>query len=339
MEKGAEAHAPETKESPKKKESNEPRLKEKKQKNKNKESTNSSAGSVPQETAKESENNQQQSKAEPSKAEKKRKKIIIIGDSILSSLGKLGLQRNHNVRVRAHPGATSRDIIDHIKPAARKQPDCIIIHAESNDLTNGVNTIQNLKMAIEEAKKESPNTDFVLSTITLCKDEQALDLRVDVNKANDKIKDLAKKLNLKVIENTNIDMLSLGRKKLHLNQRGYSFLAGNFIRFSKSYWTSNSVLSNSVQKIKVNDTSIQNLSADTYVSQFSIENEAESFIQLKSLRLKYQKYIIIGYININWMRNKFESFSLMMKDNLDVLIIAETKIDSTFPDSQFQILG
>ena len=28
-----------------------------------------------------------------------------------------------------------------------------------------------------------------------------------------------------------------------------------------------------------------------------------------------------------------------MKDNLDVLIIAETKIDSTFPDSQFQILG
>ena len=30
---------------------------------------------------------------------------------------------------------------------------------------------------------------------------------------------------------------------------------------------------------------------------------------------------------------------MMVKDQSDVLIIYETKIDSTFPDSQFQILG
>ncbi len=34
---------------------------------------------------------------------------------------------------------------------------------------------------------------------------------------------------------------------------------------------------------------IQILSADTYVSQSSLENEAESFVQLKSLGLKYPK--------------------------------------------------
>ncbi len=75
------------------------------------------------------------------------------------------------------------------------------------------------------------------------------------------------------------------------------------------------------------------------MSQSSLESEAESFVQLKSLRLKYPKNIIIGYININSIRNKFESFSTMVKDDLDVLIISETKIDSTFPDSQFQIPG
>ena len=100
------AQVPDNKESPQKKESNKPRPKEKKQKNMNNESTNSSAGSAPQETAKES-NDRQHSKAEPSKADKKRKKIIIIGDSILNGLDELGLQRNHHVHVRAHPGANS----------------------------------------------------------------------------------------------------------------------------------------------------------------------------------------------------------------------------------------
>ena len=95
--------------------------------------------------------------------------------------------------------------------------------------------IQNLKSAMEEARKESPNTDFALSTITIRKDKQALDMKVDINKANNEIKNLATQLNLKVIENTNIDVSCLGKKKLHLNQRGNSLLAGNFIRFFKAY--------------------------------------------------------------------------------------------------------
>ena len=74
------------------------------------------------------------------------------------------------------------------------------------------------------------------------------------------------------------------------------------------------MLSNPDQTITQNDSSIQILNADTFVSQSSLENEAESFVQLKSLRLKYPKNIIIGYININSIRNKFESFSMMVKD-------------------------
>ena len=60
---------------------------------------------------------------------------------------------------------------------------------------------------------------------------------------------------------------------------------------------------------------------------------------MKKLRLDYPKNIIIGYININSVRNKFEQFSHMMKGMLDIIVIAETKLDSSFPSNQFTISG
>ena len=43
--------------------------------------------------------------------------------------------------------------------------------------------------------------------------------------------------------------------------------------------------------------------------------------------------------NINSIRNKFEALSSFVTDNIDILLISETKIDSTFPDGQFLITG
>ena len=48
---------------------------------------------------------------------------------------------------------------------------------------------------------------------------------------------------------------------------------------------------------------------------------------------------MISYIKINSIRNKFSGFSEMIGENVDVLVIAETKIDSSFPTSQFLIDG
>ena len=48
---------------------------------------------------------------------------------------------------------------------------------------------------------------------------------------------------------------------------------------------------------------------------------------------------MISYININSIRNKFSGFSEMIGENIDALAIAETKIDSSFPTSQFSIDG
>ena len=46
-------------------------------------------------------------------------------------------------------------ITDHLRPTLWKKPDAIIIHAETNDLTNDVNTMKNVRSItkiIEEMK-------------------------------------------------------------------------------------------------------------------------------------------------------------------------------------------
>ena len=49
--------------------------------------------------------------------------------------------------------------------------------------------------------------------------------------------------------------------------------------------------------------------------------------------------MIIAYLNINSIRNKFEFLKPLIADNVDVLTVAETKIDGTFTTSQFVLDG
>ena len=46
---------------------------------------------------------------------------------------------------------------------------------------------------------------------------------------------------------------------------------------------------------------------------------------------------MIGHININSIRNKFEMSSNCIKSDLNILTISEAKLDSTFPSNQFTI--
>ena len=48
---------------------------------------------------------------------------------------------------------------------------------------------------------------------------------------------------------------------------------------------------------------------------------------------------MFGYLNINSVRNKFFSIPHLIDNNIDIFTIAETKLDSSFPDSQFLIPG
>ena len=60
---------------------------------------------------------------------------------------------------------------------------------------------------------------------------------------------------------------------------------------------------------------------------------------LKKLRLRNIGRLTIGYLNINSIRNKFDPLRETVSQNLDILIVAETKIDDSFPKEQFYIEG
>ena len=60
---------------------------------------------------------------------------------------------------------------------------------------------------------------------------------------------------------------------------------------------------------------------------------------LKNIRFKNSNGLIIAFLNINSIRNKIEFLRPLVSHYVDVLIIAETKIDNTFTTSQFIIEG
>ena len=62
-------------------------------------------------------------------------------------------------------------------------------------------------------------------------------------------------------------------------------------------------------------------------------------MDLKALRLTNVNKLIIAHLNLNSLRNKFEFLISLIKDNIDVLMISETKLDESFPTSQFIING
>ena len=61
--------------------------------------------------------------------------------------------------------------------------------------------------------------------------------------------------------------------------------------------------------------------------------------ELRSLRVKNLNKLIIGHLNINSLRNKFELLTHQIKDNIDIIMISETKLDKIFPTSQFFMEG
>ena len=60
---------------------------------------------------------------------------------------------------------------------------------------------------------------------------------------------------------------------------------------------------------------------------------------MSEFRMKYSRNIIIEYININSIRNKFNNFVGVVNSKIGIIVIAETKLDLSFANCQFMING
>ena len=60
---------------------------------------------------------------------------------------------------------------------------------------------------------------------------------------------------------------------------------------------------------------------------------------LKVVRTKNPNRIVLAHFNIKSLRNKFDILTNKVSGNVDVMVISETKLDDSFPESQFKIPG
>ena len=85
---------------------------------------------------------------------------------------------------------------------------------------------------------------------------------------------------------------------------------------------------------ELNSKFLNNLSQDTLKgkgkSHINFENLLFSF--LKKTKSKHPKNLFFGHVNINSIRNKFESVQEIIQNTFDIFLFSETKIGSSFPN-------
>ena len=82
-----------------------------------------------------SPNNTESRDVKPKTNKRKKIRVEILSDSMLNGVQEKGLNKNAdiNIKIRKYPGASSTNILDHIRPSLRKELDRIIIHAGTKD--------------------------------------------------------------------------------------------------------------------------------------------------------------------------------------------------------------
>ena len=162
---------------------------------------------------------------------RKKVRVEILCDSMLNGIQEKGLNKNAdiNIKIRKYPGASSNDILDHIRPSLRKEPDQIIIHAGTNDLTSDHNYLNNVKKIVKMVRETCKNTKLCFSSL-ICRNDLK-DIDEKVKKTNTHLENYCKQQNLDFIDNSNIKKSDLNSRGLHLQERGSSKLAKNFLDY------------------------------------------------------------------------------------------------------------
>ena len=121
----------------------------------------------------------------------------------------------------------------------------------------------------------------------------------------------------------------LNKGKLHLNDTGISRFVRNFRDFLNLFETTWHESTHNL----LNVSSSSSLSG--YPSLSTIDND---LWKIQQQRIIYAKNIIIGHLDINSIRNKFDTLDNIIKA-FDIFLISESKLDNTFLINQFTIGG
>ena len=131
------------------------------------------------------------------------------------------------------------------------------------------------------------------------------------------------------IDIRNIRSDSLYKGGLHLIDKGKAFLAHNFIVY----------LNNTFLETHTHHPPKNFLRNDFRQTAGLFQVGAELHLLQKDKR-QYLNNPLIGYLNINSVRNKTADLQIFIQNiPLDYLVLSETKLDENFPNVQFNLDG
>ena len=65
----------------------------------------------------------------------------------------------------------------------------------------------------------------------------------------------------------------------------------------------------------------------------SVDESCDTPLLLGNLKFKNTNRLILGHLNINSTVGKFDHFKVLIENNIDILVLTETKIDASFPNA------
>ena len=166
-----------------------------------------------------------------------------------------------------------------------------------------------MKKIIKMVRDTWQNTTLSLSSL-ICQ-TNLKDIDEKVIETNTYLENYCKQQNLD-FNDGHINKSDLNSRGLHLLERGGSKLAKRFLDYL--YWV---------------------CAAGNSFPRQSEQSKLCIVKELRNNKLSHSKCVSLGCLNINSIRNKFSSILHLIDKNLVIFAIAETKLDSLFPESQF----
>lgn len=167
----------------------------------------------------------------------KSRPIVIIGDSVIKHIDPKKLSQRP-VRKFSYPGKTTDEIAEAVTSSVTSidlasDPSHVIIHAGTKNLPmdSAQSCAAKIKSLALKVKNKFPNSRIGISGITYREDIQVDSKR---NEINETVRLMAEDNNITYIDNSVIDNSGLNGSRLHLNAKGSSLLAVQFIKFLRS---------------------------------------------------------------------------------------------------------
>ena len=149
------------------------------------------------------------------------------------------------------------------------------------------------------------------------------------------LKDLRQAKNVNFIDHTkSIKPQHLNKSRLHPTRRGTSILSTTFVREISNIFRWQYLLP------------LHSPNTNEFTGCYK-STEYKSKVFIETSKTNHVKYIprgnlnklVFAHLNINSIRNKFESAVKEISSNVELLTLSETKIHDSFPKGQFLIQG